>query len=254
MNLHSAIVRSCNVYFYGLGADLNIDRMEPFMKAFGFGARTGVDIGGESSGLMPGRDWKRTAFRAREDQTWYPGETVSASIGQGYVEFTPLQLAHATAALAAQGQRFRPRLLVATEDAENAELIAAPAVALDVVAGIDPTDWLVIHDAMVGVTTEERGTGRGAMNGTTYTVAGKTGTAQVVGVEQGERYNAEEMDERKRDNGLFIGYAPADYPEIAIAVVVENNGGGGSTAAPVARKVLDAWFGTEEQVIELASN
>jgi penicillin-binding protein 2 len=252
--LYSAIVRSCNVYFYGLGVELDIDQMEPFMKAFGFGARTGLDIGGEAAGLMPGREWKRSAFRAREDQTWYQGETVSASIGQGYVEFTPLQLAAATAALATHGQRFRPRLLTATQDVESAEIVGAPSVALDPVAGIDEADWQAIHEALVGVTVDARGTGRTAMDGATYSVAGKTGTAQVVGIEQDARYNAEELEERQRDNGLFIGYAPAENPEIAIAVVVENNGGGGSTAAPVARKVFDAWFGVAEEVIELASN
>ena len=253
-NLYSAIVRSCNVYFYGLGVDLDIDRMEPFMRAFGFGARTGLDIGGEAAGLMPGRDWKRTAFRAREDQTWYDGETVSASIGQGYMEFTPLQLAAATAALATQGQRFRPRLLTATEDAESAEIVAAPPIALEQVPGVEAADWQEIHEALVGVTTDARGTGRTAMDGATYSVAGKTGTAQVVGVAQDARYNAEELEERERDNGLFIGYAPAGNPEIAIAVVVENNGGGGATAAPVARKVFDAWFGNGEQIVELAAN
>lgn len=253
--LYSAIVRSCNVYFYGLGVDLDIDRMEGFMKAFGFGARTGIDIGGESAGLMPGREWKRTAFSAREDQSWYQGETVSAAIGQGYVEFTILQLAHATAALAAEGQRFRPRLLVATEDAESGELIDSPPVPLAPVSGVDELAWLEIHEAMVGVTTDERGTGRAAMSGATYSVAGKTGTAQVVGLAQDEAQPAlEEVEERRRDNGLFIGYAPAENPEVAIAVIVENNGGGGTTAAPIARKVFDAWFGTAEEVIELASN
>jgi penicillin-binding protein 2 len=252
--LYSAIVRSCNVYFYGLGVDLEIDRMEPFMEAFGFGTRTGIDISGESAGLMPGREWKQSAFRAREDQTWYLGETVSASIGQGYVEFTPLQLAAATGALATNGQRFRPRLLTGTEDAETSEVIAVPPVALDPIAGIEADDWLAIHGAMVGVTVDERGTGRAAMDGATYSVAGKTGTAQVIGVAQNARYDAEELEERLRDNGLFIGYAPAENPELAIAVVVENNGGGGATAAPIARKVFDAWFTTEEQIVELASN
>jgi len=253
--LYSAIVRSCNVYFYGLGVDLDIDGMEPFMKAFGFGARTGIDIGGESAGLMPGREWKRSAFSAREDQSWYQGETVSAAIGQGYVEFTILQLAHATAAIAANGQRFRPRLLTATEDAESSELIDSPPVLLAPVSGVDEADWQEIHAAMVGVTTDERGTGRAAMDGALYSVAGKTGTAQVVGLAQdAAQPNLEDVEERQRDNGLFIGYAPAENPEVAIAVIVENNGGGGSTAAPVARKVLDAWFGTEEQVFELAAN
>ena len=252
--LYSAIVRSCNVYFYGLAVDLDIDRMESFMKMFGFGARTGIDISGESAALMPGREWKRNNNSDRENQTWYNGETVSTGIGQGAVEVTPLQLAHATAAIATQGLRFRPRLLIATENVESSERFGSPPVVLEPIAGIEAADWLEIHEAMLGVTVDERGTGHAAMDGASYLVAGKTGTAQVVGVAQDERYDAEELAERLRDNGLFIGYAPADNPEIAIAVIVQNNGGGGSTAAPVARKVLDAYFGTGEVVVELASN
>jgi penicillin-binding protein 2 len=249
--LHSAIVRSCNVYFYGLAVALDIDRMEAFMKGLGFGARTGIDIAGESAGLMPGREWKRNNFATREQQTWYPGETVSTGIGQGATEVTPLQLAHATAAIAANGLRWRPRLLTATEDAESSELIDSPPAALAAVADVDELHWQAIHAAMLGVVTEARGTARGAMEGASYTVAGKTGTAQVVGVAQDALYDAEELAERLRDNGLFIGYAPAENPEVAIAVIVENNGGGGSTAAPIARKVLDAYFGTGEYVAEL---
>lgn len=251
-DLHSAIVRSCNVYFYGLGVALDIDRMEVFMKSFGFGVRTGIDIGGENSGLMPGRAWKRAAFRNREDQTWYPGETVSASIGQGYMEFTPLQLAHATAALAVEGLRFRPRLLIETRDAQASGVSdVLPPDELPPVAGIAAEHWQEIESAMLGVTQEERGTARTAMSGILYPVAGKTGTAQIVGVAQDERYNAEEIEERLRDNGLFIAYAPVDDPQIAIAVVVENNGGGGTMAAPVARRMLDAYFGTGEYVAQL---
>jgi len=253
MTLHSAIVRSCNVYFYGLAVELGIDRMESFMKGFGFGSRTGIDIAGESGGLMPGREWKRTAFRSREDQNWFNGETVSTGIGQGYTEVTPIQLANATAALAQRGERFRPRLLISTENAETGAIESAPSVALAPITDVDPLHWQEIHDAMVDVTTDPRGTGHTAMNGATYSVAGKTGTAQVVGVAQDEKYDAEALEERQRDNGLFIAYAPADNPEIAIAIVVENNGGGGRMAAPVARRVLDTYFGTQDYVAQLVA-
>jgi penicillin-binding protein 2 len=253
MTLHSAIVRSCNVYFYGLAVELGIDRMEQFMKAFGFGARTGIDISGESAGLIPGRQWKSETFSTREQRAWYPGETVSTGIGQGFTEVTPLQLAHATATMAASGLRYRPRLLIETQDSETGEKAYVPEEFLEPLADVDPEHWQIIHDALYGVTTEPRGTGLSSMGDAWYSVGGKTGTAQVVGVGQDEEYDAEAIEERYRDNGLFIAYAPAENPEIAIAVVVENNGGGGSTAAPVARKVLDAYFGTEDYVAQLVS-
>jgi penicillin-binding protein 2 len=253
MTLHTAIVRSCNVYYYGLAVELGIDHMAEFMTAFGFGARTGIDISGESAGLMPSREWKRDYFSTRDQQAWYPGETVSTGIGQGYTEVTPLQLAHATATLAARGQRHRPRLLVATRDAGTGATDPLAAEPLEPVADVAPEHWQVIHDALLGVTTEARGTGFRSMEGTTYTVAGKTGTAQVVGVAQDEEYDEEALDEQFRDNGLFVAYAPVEDPRIAIAVVVENRGGGSRTAAPVARRILDAYFGTEEYVAELVT-
>lgn len=250
-SLHSAIVRSCNVYFYGLGYELGIDRMEEFFGRFGFGTRLGIDIVGEYAGRNPGREWKRSAFRNREDQAWYPGETVINSIGQGYIEVTPLQLAHAVATLAVRGERYEPRLMVATENAESGEMSYELPNALEGIFDISPEYWQQIHDAMLGVTTEVRGTGRTALGDAGYTVAGKTGTAQVVGVAQSIVPEGEELEERYRDNGLFIAFAPAENPEIAVAVVVEHQGGGGSTAAPVARKMLDAYFGNREYVAQL---
>ncbi|HEY5666450.1 MAG TPA: penicillin-binding protein 2 [Gammaproteobacteria bacterium] len=250
MSLHTAIVRSCNVYFYGLAVELGIDRMEQFMKSFGFGAATGIDISGEGEGLMPSRQWKRDYFSDREQQSWYQGETVSTGIGQGYTEVTPLQLAHATATLAVEGLRFQPQLLVSTEDAKTGLLVAAEATRLASVEDVDPTHWQAIRDAMLGVTSEARGTALSSMNGTSFTVGGKTGTAQVVGVAQDEEYDEEAVEERFRDNGLFIAFAPVENPEIAIAVVVENNGGGGRTAAPVARTILDTFFGGNEYVAQ----
>jgi len=251
--LHSAIVRSCNVYFYGLAVELGIDRMEEFMKSFGFGARTGIDIAGENTGLMPSRQWKSDNFSTREQRSWYPGETVSTGIGQGFTEVTPLQLAHATATLAARGLRRRPRLLVATEDGQTGDTNALALDVLEPMSDVDPEHWQIIHDALYGVTTEPRGTGFSSMGDAFYSVAGKTGTAQVVGVAQDEEYDEELIDEQFRDNGLFVAYAPIENPQIAIAVIVENNGGGGRTAAPVARKVLDAYFGTEPYVAQLVA-
>ncbi len=252
-DLRAAIVRSCNVYFYGLGFELGIDRMEAFLRNFGFGARLGIDIGGEDAGLMPGREWKRSAFRNRQDQTWYPGETVITAIGQGYIQVTPLQLAHATATLAARGERYQPRLLIASENAETGAVAAHEPVPLDAIADVDPAHWQLVQEAMLGVTTEPRGTGFSTMGDADYAVAGKTGTAQIRGLGQDETYDEEAIEERYRDNGLFVAYAPAENPEIAIAVVVENQGGGGRTAAPVARKVLDAFFDRTDYVAQLVT-
>ncbi|HEX7081765.1 MAG TPA: penicillin-binding protein 2 [Gammaproteobacteria bacterium] len=241
VDLHDAIVQSCDVYYYQLAVELGIDRMAAALAGFGFGAPTGIDIAGEVGGVVPSREWKRNAFSRPEDQVWFPGETVITGIGQGYTLVTPLQLANATAVLAARGRRFRPRLLIATQDPVDGEMHRLEPEALPPVE-IAPEHWETIHQAMVGVTTEPRGSGRTAMLGTEYVVAGKTGTAQVFTLEQEEDYDPEEIDERLRDHGLFIAYAPAEAPEIAVAVVVENGGGGSSAAAPVARKMLDAYF------------
>lgn len=253
MSLRTAIVRSCNVYFYGLAVDLGIDRMAQFMFSFGFGDRTGIDIFGESTGLMPSREWKRERYAGTDQRGWFPGETVATGIGQGFTEVTPLQLAHATATMAAEGLRFKPRLLVSTEDAGSSTVSLLDPTELPRVANVAPEHWAAIRDAMHGVTSEVRGTGFSSMNGALYSVAGKTGTAQVIGVGQDEEYDAEALEERYRDNGLFIAFAPVDDPEIAIAVVVENNGGGSRTAAPVARAVLDAYFGSEAYVAQLVT-
>jgi len=253
MSLHSAIVRSCNVYFYSLAVELGIDRMSEFMSAFGFGRRTGIDIGGESTGLMPSREWKRNYFSSREQQSWYTGESLITGIGQGYTEVTLLQLAHATATLSARGDQYQPRLMISTEDPNTGlELDQEPKV-LAGIHDVAPEHWDQIHAAMNGVTSEVRGTGYSSMNGTIYATAGKTGTAQVVGVAQDEKYDAEELEEQVRDNGLFIAFAPVENPEIAIAVVVENHGGGSRTAAPVARKVLDTYFGNRQYVAQLVA-
>jgi penicillin-binding protein 2 len=248
MSLHSAIVESCDVYFYQLAVDLGIDRIHSFMSSFGFGLRTGIDISGEDPGLMPSREWKQAQFSRREDRVWFPGETVITGIGQGFVQITPIQLAEATATMAAKGQRFRPRLLIGTEDSATRAVEYIVPEVLSAVPEDDETHWAQIHESMVGVTTELRGSAHTAMLGTEYRVAGKTGTSQVYSIAQEDEYDEEAIDERLRDHGLFIAYAPADNPTIAVAVVVENNGGGSRTAAPIVRKLLDVYFESDEYV------
>ncbi len=246
MNLHSAIVESCDVYFYQLAVELGIESLGSSLLAFGFGAPTGIDISGEVAGIVPSPEWKRQQFANPADQAWYPGETVIAGIGQGYTQATPLQLAHASAAIAARGQRFRPRLLIGTEDAVSGVFDPVQPAEVDPVPIADESHWQAIHDAMLGVTSEPNGSGRTAMIGTAYEVAGKTGTAQVFSVGQDEEYDEENIDERLRDHGLFVAFAPFDAPEIAVAVVVENGGGGNRAAAPVARAILDAHFEVQD--------
>jgi penicillin-binding protein 2 len=248
VDMHDAIVQSCDVYFYQLALALGIDDMAKGLKAFGFGAPTGLDISGENPGVVPSREWKQQQFTRREDQVWFPGETVITGIGQGFMLVTPLQLAHAGATLAARGQRYAPRLLIGTEDAVTREVVWADPAARPGVEDSDPEHWQIVTEAMVGVTSEPRGSARASMQGLTYQVAGKTGTAQVFSVAQDEKYREEEVDERLRDHGLFVAYAPADAPRIALAVVVENGGGGSRAAAPVARKVFDAYFAAEGYV------
>jgi penicillin-binding protein 2 len=230
-----------------VAVELGIDRMEAFLKSFGLGARTGIDVSGESNGLVPSREWKRTRFSRREDQVWFPGETVISGIGQGFTQVTPVQLAHAGAAIAVRGVRFRPRLLIGTEDSVSREVDWVTPVTLTGVDGIDAEHWAIVEAAMVGVTSEQRGSAQAVMRGAPYTLAGKTGSAQVFTIAQEEEYDEETVDERLRDHGLFFAYAPIESPRIALAVVVEN-GGGSRAATPIARKILDAYFETEGYV------
>lgn len=244
VDLHRAVVESCDVYFYRLAVNIGIDAIDSSLRIFGFGDRTGIDIGGEIRGVVPSREWKRNNFSRREDQTWFPGETVISGIGQGYTTATPLQLAHATAVLAA-GARFRPRMAVAMQTAVSGDVVAIDPVRLDSLPEIDPRHWQRIREAMIGVTEDPSGTGRPAMLQTPYRVAGKTGTAQVVSLAQDEEYDEEALDERLRDHGLFIAFAPADNPTIALAVIVENGGSGSELPAQAARRILDAWLAAE---------
>jgi penicillin-binding protein 2 len=248
VDLHVAIVRSCDVYFYQLAVAMGIQNIADGLTAFGFGAPTGLDIAGERSGIVPSPAWKKSNFSRREDQVWFPGETVITGIGQGYMTATPIQLASATATFAARGTRFAPRLFLGTENAVTRETSMREPVALPSVDDHTPEHWQLVQDAMVGVAAEPRGTARTQMDGVEYQVAGKTGTAQVITIAQDERYREEDIDPRQRDHGLFVAFAPADAPRIALAVIVENGGGGARAAAPVARKVFDAYFAAENYV------
>ena len=233
VDLHKSVVVSCDTYYYSLANDLGIDRLHDFVTRFGFGEKTGVDIAGESAGLLPSRAWKRKRFKQR----WYPGETVITGIGQGYTLATPLQLAAATAALADGGRLRTPRLVVGLQDARTGLVERMPGEARRAL-GLHPGHLRTVVNAMVGV-TRPGGTAYQATRGAPYAVAGKTGTAQVVGIGQNERYDEKRTKERHRDHALYVAFAPADDPKIALAIVVENGGHGGSTAAPMARAVLD---------------
>ncbi len=242
VDLHNAIAQSCDVYFYSLATELGIERMADYLKGFGLGATTGLDIAGEKPGLVPNQAWKRTAFSRREDQVWFPGETVIAGIGQGYLLTTPLQLAHATATIAARGQRYQPSLLRGTRDLDTGELTLMDPVVLPSVKLENDEHWDRIIGAMNAVLQGPRGTARSVGGTAPFTMAGKSGTAQVFSVAQDEEYNAEEIEERMRDHALFVAFAPLEKPRIAVAVVIENGESGSRVAAPVARRVMETYL------------
>jgi penicillin-binding protein 2 len=241
--MHRAVMKSCDVYFYKLANTLGIQRIHDSMARMGFGQPTGIDIAGERGGIMPSPAWKKTAFKRRDLQVWFPGETVIVGIGQGYWTVTPLQLAHATALLATRGKQFRPRLVTAVRDAATGEMRPLPPVRQPDIVLKDPASWEVIVDAMVAVT--QGGTASRSARGAAYTIAGKTGTAQVYSVAQGEKYDEKTVADRLRDHALFVAFAPAEAPRIALAVLVENGGHGSDAAAPIARKVFDAYLQAE---------
>jgi len=238
VNLHSAIVQSCDPYFYDMAFKLGIDKISAGMYQFGFGHNTGIDMGEEVPGIMPSREWKRDT----RGLPWFPGETVITGIGQGYWNATPLQLANATAQLAVGGQRYRPHLLLAIQNPGEEWQIRVPEPAIDRVDFDNPRHLAAVHKAMRDVNREPYGTARKSFRGAPYSSAGKTGTVQLKSLAEGEEYDASKIDERLRDNAMYVGFAPADKPRIAIAVVVENAGHGGESAAPVARKVFDAFL------------
>jgi penicillin-binding protein 2 len=242
VDMHMAIAVSCDVYFYSVSAEMGIDRMHGFLTQFGLGDKVGVDIEGERKGLVPSTEWKRGAFKQKASQVWFPGETVIAGIGQGYMLTTPLQLAHVAATVAMRGQRFTPRLVKTIRDARTGNMQELPPKPLPPVLVDDAGYWDVIIGGMVGVTNDPWGTARRSQAGAPYKIAGKTGTAQVFTVGQNQKYNEKDVAERLRDHALFIAFAPADDPQLAVAVVVENGKSGSGTAAPIARKIFDAYL------------
>lgn len=242
VDMIEAIMTSCDVYFYGLASTLGITRIHEAMTKLGFGAPTGLDVDGERGGLVPSPDWKKKVFKKKELQVWFPGETVITGIGQGYWLVTPMQLANAAAVIATRGRHFRPRLVAAVRDAKTGRVQRRAPVALPPVEIADAAHWDAIIEGMVAVTSGPRGTAVVASRGAPYRIAGKTGTAQVFTIGQTEKYNEKEVDERLRDHALFIAFAPADDPKLAVAVLVENGGHGSSAAAPVARALFDAYL------------
>ncbi|MEZ5569557.1 MAG: penicillin-binding protein 2 [Halioglobus sp.] len=230
VDLKMAIAESCDVYFYDLARRLTIDRMHDYLAPFGFGKRTGVDTTNERTGVLPSTAWKRSAMA----QVWYPGETISAGIGQGYWLSTPMQLAVATGVMASRGERHTPRLLKAI----NGEPVQAPALPP---VQAPAAYWDAVFDGMREVVHGQRGTADYLSDGIRYEMAGKTGTAQVIGIAQNAVYKEEEVAERHRHHGLFIAFAPIEAPTIAVAIIVEN-GGGSSAATPIARAVIDTWL------------
>lgn len=238
-NLRRSIIKSSNVYYYTLANDMGVDLMHEYLAPMGFGSKTGIDLQGESTGVLPNQAWKRATYKRPEQQRWYAGETISLGIGQGYNNFTMLQLANATAMLANGGVKHRPHLGLGIVDAESrnySPLYRESGTNL----GYNPANVEVVRSAMHAVTLE--GTARYVFARAGYTSAGKTGTAQAVGVRQNEKYNAAKLAEHKRDHSLYIAFAPADKPEIAVAVIVENAGFGAVGAAPIARRAMDYWL------------
>ena len=236
VDMFRSIVISCDTYYYGLGTELGVDRIFEYLSRFGFGKKTGLDLAGETSGLLPSQEWKMKRYQ----QKWYAGDTVSVSIGQGYNLMTPMQLTHATATLANNGISYRPHLVREVRNVrtgENRPVENRPEADLK----IDPAHLALVKGAMAAV-TQPGGTAAHAAAGAPYRIAGKTGTAQVIGMKQDEKYDESKIDERHRDHAWFIAYAPAEQPKIALVVLAENGGHGGGTAAPIARKVMDYYL------------
>jgi penicillin-binding protein 2 len=236
VDMRRAITISCDTFFYGLAMELGIEKLAGFVRHFGFGQKSGIDITGEVGGLMPTPEWKKRRFK----QPWYMGETVIVGIGQGYTLTTPMQLAQATAILANKGVAMRPRLVAAIVDPKTNVSRATQAIISDKIP-LDEANLEIVKLGMIDVTLPG-GTAASVGANAGYSIAAKTGTAQVVGIKQNEKYNANLIDERHRDHALFIAYAPAEDPKIALAVIVENGGHGGSAAGPIARKVMDYYL------------
>ena len=236
VDLHRSIVKSSNVYYYTLANEMGVDLMHAQLEPFGFGVKTGIDIEGEVTGILPSTEWKRRYYKRPEQQRWYAGETISLGIGQGYNSFTMLQLASATATLASGGQRFQPRLVREIEDALSGHRQRLASEALPPLP-LKPAHVEAVMKALHAVTQE--GTSARVFAGAPYASGGKTGTAQAVGIRQGEKYDAAKLAEHQRDHSLYMAVAPIDAPTVALAVIVENAGFGAEAAAPIARRVFD---------------
>ncbi|WP_374434997.1 penicillin-binding protein 2 [Inhella sp.] len=232
MDMRRSIVESSNVYYYGAAHELGVDRIHDQLKPLGLGRLTGIDLEGEVTGVLPSQEWKKRRFK----QPWFPGETISLGIGQGYNAFTVLQMASATATLVSGGQRFKPRLVREIEDVVRHERRRVSNDALEPLP-IKPEHVNFLKDALHGVTYQ--GTGTRVFAGAPYPSGGKTGTAQAVGLKAGQKYNAATMEERRRDHSWYMAFAPLDEPKVALAVIVENAGFGSAAAAPIARRVFD---------------
>lgn len=239
VDMYRSIVKSSNVYYYSLANELGVDAIHDFMKPLGFGQITGIDIQGEVRGVLPSQEWKRKTYKRPEQKKWYAGETISLGIGQGYNTFTMLQLASATATLAHDGLKYTPHLVIGTQDA-GSQVTQSVAQQPPQDLHFKRQNLAIVRRALVGVTQE--GTSARAFAGAGYLSAGKTGTAQAVTIGQKEKYNAAKLEEHQRDHALYIAFAPADNPKIAVAVVVENAGFGAEHAAPIARRVFDYWL------------
>jgi len=235
--LDKSIVESCDVYFYDLAHSLGVDRMHAFLSPFGFGRRTGVDLTGELGGLLPSREWKRIQRRT----VWYPGETLIMGIGQGYFLATPLQLASATATLALRGKRIEPRVVRAVRGPATDGALKPTQPKINVIEQHSAANWDHVIEAMRHVVESPKGTAR-RIASEVYSIAGKTGTAQVFTVKQDEEYDEDKVAEKMRDHALFVAFAPVEEPRIAVAVIVENGGHGGAVAAPIAKQVMDYYL------------
>jgi penicillin-binding protein 2 len=240
VNLHRSIVISCDTYYYGVANDTDIDALHGFLAQFGFGQPTGIDIDGERGGLLPSREWKKKRFKTAVEQKWYPGDSVSVGIGQGYNLATPVQLAFATAILANNGVVYKPHIVRHVTDARNSETRAIEPQPVRTVK-LNPKWVELVKTAMVDV-TKPGGTAARSAAGAAYAYGGKTGTAQVIAMKQNEKYDEKKVAERHRDHSLFIAFAPATAPTIALGILVENGGHGSATAAPIARIVLDYYL------------
>lgn len=238
VNVDTAIAQSCDVYFYNLAQDLGIDRMADFLQDFGFGRRTGIDIPGELKGILPSSAWKRKAM----NQPWYGGETLSVGIGQGYDLVTPVQMAVATAILGNRGRPVQPHLLDHVKGLEKEDMVAHPEPMPAAATVHNPENWNAVAEGMVSVISSPRGTAHRLDKPRTYQIAGKTGTAQVFGIAQNQKYVEADVAKNLRDHALFIAFAPADKPKIAVGVIVENGGHGSTAAAPVATAIIDAYL------------